>query len=185
MIALSEDHVYSDTETGRVYPGVTQVIKAAGLMGYQNSAPFYMERGSVIHEATALFDEDSLDWNTVDPRILPYVEAWQFYRIRECENAPYDFIEKSFVHPIYQYAGTLDRPGLDIKSGSPCAWHILQAAAYAHLSGAECSQWKTVYLQDDGRYKVTIYKVSDLYAAFKVFLAALAIYNWKKENKIT
>lgn len=181
-ITLSENHVYTDSDTGRVYPSVTQIIKDAGMMGFLPSDPWYMERGTAVHEATALFDQGRLDYDALDPRIRGYVDAWALFTV-DTDFGP-AFIETSFVHTEYGYAGTLDRNGLDIKTGAYCPWHALQAAAYARLSGEECKIWRTVYLSDDGRYVLRVYSVRELWAAWNVFLAALSIYNWKKGNGI-
>lgn len=175
-IILTDDHRYVDEETGNEYPGVTSIIKSAGLMGYMPDDPWYMERGSAVHSSTELYDKGTLDDSSVDPRISGYLLAWKRYR-DDSQFVP-EFIEKIFYHPVYCYCGTPDRNGLDIKTGSPAPWHILQGAAYKNLSDSPV--WKTIYLQEDSGYKVVTYNYFELREAFKIFTSALAIHNWKK-----
>jgi hypothetical protein len=90
------------------------------------------------------------------------------------------------VHPIYQFAGTIDRDGIDIKTGVPCAWHEIQAAAYTALYGEipVTPHWTGVYLHEDGTYTTKTWKSRDLFTSFKIFTAALAVVNWKREHKV-
>lgn len=181
-VLMTPDHAYVETDTGQEFPSVTTVIKSAGFMGELNADPFYVQRGSMVHKATEMFDLGVLDFDSLDPRIAPYVTAWVKYR-RDFPE-PFSFIERSFVHPTLCYAGTLDRPLLDIKTGISSAWHIIQAAAYARLSGKHCSTWRTVYLRGDGTYYLKRFTVADLFDGWKVFQAALVVQTWKQEKKI-
>lgn len=177
-------HTYS--EDGIIIPSVTQILKAEGFIDTSFIDPWYAERGQAVHRATELYDESILDESTVDPRIQGYLEAWKKYR-QDTGFIP-SLIEKKMVHPVLKYAGTIDRNSLDIKSGSPAPWHILQASAYEDLLLANTDTpsrgWIDVYLQEDGNYKIKPFSVIDLYNARKIFQAALAVYNWKRNNKI-
>ena len=190
MIILTDDHRYIDDDTGQEYPSVTKVIQSAGLMGWMPQGEYYLERGSFVHEATALDDQGLLDESTVDPVVAPYLEAWRRYRA-ESGFVP-ELIERSFLHPTYRYCGTIDRDGLDIKTGAPCKWHILQAAAYyALMRGnsiprvSSITRWVSVYLKPDGTYNTHIYPLADLVREFVTFTSALNIHNWKWENKVS
>lgn len=162
---------------------VTEVIKLSGLM--PESAfidPWYMGRGQAVHLATAFYDRGTLDDSTVANEIRGYLNAWVKFRA-ETGYTP-AFIEKPLLHPVYGYCGTLDRDGLDIKSGSPAPWHILQGGGYFELANANntvhnplptmITGWRTVYLQSDGSYKVHPYSTRDLMQAKKDFLTLLA-----------
>ncbi len=184
MIILTEDHRYIDEETGREFPGVTATIRSAGLMGWTPNDDWYMERGTAVHAATAMSDRGTLDQDNLDPQIAPYLEAWKAYR-RDTGYVPTQ-IEQIVSDLTIGYCGTMDRDGLDIKTGAAAKWHILQAAAYWHTDELRTDRttWQSVYLQDDGKYKLAVYRASELHAAFRVFCAALQINQWKKENGI-
>lgn len=184
MITLTKDHRYVDDVTGAEWPGVTTVIREAGLMGWIPDDPFYAERGTAIHEATALWDLGVLDEETLDLQIDPYLDAWKRYRSDMMDPDISLMIEQIVVNTAVGYCGTMDRAGVDIKTGALCKWHILQAAAYYHACPVRPPVWHSVYLKDDGTYKLTIYRPSELFAAFKVFCAALMVYNWRKENGV-
>jgi len=185
MIGLTPDHLYVDDETGRTYPGVTSIIKDVGLMGYlPDYDDYYLKRGTYVHEATALWDRGLLEENDLAPGLVWFLAAWKKYRGDTGFTPAPDFIERICFDPVLGYCGTVDRDGVDLKSGVPCAWHVLQASGYWHFAGSTKAPWQSVYLHDDGTYKVKVYAPQELYAAFGVFCAALTLYNWKRENKI-
>src|SRR5690606_18835965 len=96
--------------------------------------------GQHVHAACHYDDEGDLDEATVHPDVRPYLEGWRLFR-REMGFVPL-LLETRVYHPIYRYAGTLDRFGLlehqsgvyvlvDIKTGDPeAAAAALQTAAY-------------------------------------------------------
>ena len=63
---------------------VTQAIKLCGLIDAAWSDQYAMDRGTAIHEATALDDKGDLDESTVDPAVKPYLDGWRLFR-REME----------------------------------------------------------------------------------------------------
>lgn len=152
---------------------VTEVIQAFGIIRESNDSEWYMERGSAIHLATEYYDMGTLDESDLDPQLVGYLEAWKKYRADTGYNPKY--IEKPLLHSIFGYCGKLDRDGLDIKSGAPAKWHILQAAAYNELEIDSKlkldSGFHTVYLQENGSYKVKLYTALELFAAKKDFLS--------------
>lgn len=183
MITLTADHRYVDTKTGLEWPGVTSIIRVAGLMGYVPDDQWYAERGSAIHEATALYDKGILDEDTLDPQIVPYLSAWKRYRADNPNWEP-DGIERLVHDPIVGYCGTIDRIGIDIKTGVHCKWHIVQAAAYWHAFTPRMLSWNTVHLRDNGNYYLGIYSAFQLNAAWRIFCAALTVAKFKQENGI-
>ena len=61
---------------------VTDVLRAAGLrdgMRFKSDAErkWYFARGTAIHHATVLVDRGTLDWSTLDERIVPFVRAYE------------------------------------------------------------------------------------------------------------
>lgn len=187
MLTFNEEkHEYA--LDGEVLPSVTQILKAEGFIHHDFTDPRYAERGKAVHKATELFDLGTLDESTVDTRIQGYVQAWIKYRLDTNYMPDPSMIERRMYHPTLKYAGTIDRPGLDLKSGNPEPWHILQAAAYEDLMLANTDivsrGWNMIYLQDDGKYKIKPYSAIDLYQARRIFHAALSCHQWRKQYKL-
>jgi hypothetical protein len=186
-LELDANHIY--TVDGRRVDGLTSTIQEAGLI--RSSGSYYMDRGSKIHLATQYWDEGVLDEETVDPQIQGYLDSWKQFR-KDQHYTPIE-IEYKISNPILLVASTVDRiPLLDIKSGGPEPWHILQIAF----------QWKTlldtfwdmqeylktpmdVYLDPDGGPpKVKAYKISELKEAYQVYCSLLVFLRWKREKGI-
>jgi hypothetical protein len=146
-----------------------------------------MTRGTYIHKATEYWDKGELDEFTVDPQIKGYLESWKCFR--KDQNYTPVAIEYKIYNPILMVGTTIDRlPGpVDLKSGSPEPWHILQIAF----------QWKTlmsydpyfisnpqdVYLDPDGGPpKVKSYKISELKEAYQVYCSMLHFIRWRREK---
>ena len=154
-------------------PSVTQCLKACGFIE-ERGDEYAMKRGEYVHEATALDDAGKLDESSLDPVILPYVQAWRRFR-KDSGFLPLK-IECRVGHPVYRYAGTLDRIGempddgqwvLDIKTGSPADWHPLQTALYAvaaeYMDGDVTLKRAAVYLRDNGSYSDVTIKRAAVY----------------------
>lgn len=190
-----ETHIYTYNDV--VVPSVTQVLKEAGIVDYDGIDPDVMERarirGQDVHELCQWDDEGTLDENGADDEYRGYLEAWRKFKKETgfvCEK-----IEYPVYNSIYAYAGTLDRLGsigeelwlLDIKTGQMQAWTALQTMAYLMALEYDAVVKKSnlgrkrggVELRKDGTYrfeKFTQYKDRD------VFLSALAVANWKRNN---
>lgn len=176
-------------------PGVTSVL--SWLSGYDKVPGGYLEaaafRGTWVHRATELIDEDDLDWSTVPAEYEGYCTAWQ--RFRDETGFVPDLIEERVFSKRHWYAGTLDRAGrfegirakacvLDIKTTA--ALHpvvALQTAAYqaalpTALSRKLYRDRYTVQLRADGTYRMEQHKSPHDLARF---LAALTLYQWSKQ----
>ena len=166
----------------------TEIIKLSGCMPSTVLIDeYYMQRGTAAHHATALHDQGTLDESTVDPAIAGYLSAWKKFRA-DTKYTPV-LIERPLLHDLYGYCGTLDRDGLDIKTGAAAPWHLLQASSYRELMNANGllttanDGFITVYLSEDGTYKVQVYKLKDLLAARRDFLTLLAAIRIKQNYK--
>lgn len=104
-------HQYS-TPDGRIVPGVTSILSQTGVSVDYEALPDReaIERqraiGTAFHaDSHALCDGD-LDWNTIHPDVLPYVESWAIC----CENKKLVPLsrERRVFDPVLWYAGTLD-----------------------------------------------------------------------------
>lgn len=182
-------------------PGVTSVL--APLVDYSMVNQELLERarvlGQAVHLATELYDQGTLDTDSLDPVLVPYLDAWIRFR-KEVDFQPIG-IEQRVYHPIYRYAGTLDRTGLvrgnmavlDIKKMLVLGPVIgVQLAAYQNALNVVRPSVETPYpvriadryalgLQADGTYRLQQYQDP---ADWSTFLSLLNIKNWKaKHNK--
>jgi len=176
---------------GRVVPSVTQVLEP--LQELEGIPPAILEVARVfgqhVHTACALMIEQTLDWSTLDTKLVPYVSAArQFLKdsnlvILRSEHRMYD--------PKLMFAGTLDVAGmiaktpwiLDWKSTSVMSRTVgLQLAAYEHLytlgrtAGPKLKRGG-VQLRADGTYR--LYPYTDARDR-NWFLSALNIWHWRQ-----
>lgn len=182
-LTLDENHIYRLNEVP--LDGLTSTIYEAGLI--HNGDPWYMERGTAVHIATELWDKGTLDEDTVDPQIKGYLESWKLFR--KDQNYTPEAIEYMTYHPILLVATKIDRvPLLDLKTGSPEPWHILQVAfqndCLKIMPGTKWNpKWTPmdVYLDPDGGSpKVKVYSPSEIREAFKVYCSMLHFLRWKR-----
>jgi CRISPR/Cas system-associated exonuclease Cas4 (RecB family) len=175
-------------------PSVTTVLAGSGVVdtrAYANTAGrAAASRGTMVHAACQYFDEGDLDFDTVAENLVPYVDAWRSY-VTEA-NPEMLLIEERVHSGKWGFAGTLDRlvnvggklTVLDIKTGAVVRQTGLQLAAYAmaleEMSGYKVEQRIAVHLRRSGAYSVELY---DDESERAVFLAALAVYRWKKRGE--
>ena len=159
-----KDHTYH-SESGRVVPGVNQIMLATGITEPYTGPPIYGERGTYVHAATELLDADDLDIEKAKaeaPDWWGYIEAYQTFR---AENKIDILASEEIVsHEAMWYAGRLDRRLMlngdrtivDIKTSScPAPWHVVQTVAYRETfprtDGYKC---RVLYLRQDGTYRL-------------------------------
>ena len=140
-------------------------------------------RGSAVHSATQFDDEGDLDETMLDDELVPYVAAWRRFRA-ETGFVP-DLIEHRSYHPIYLYAGTLDRRGafpdgtkaiIDLKSNQSEGWVALQLAAYsAFFESPRAYRRICVEAHKDGTYRMIEFRSADYTADFGRFLACVTV----------
>jgi hypothetical protein len=215
---------------GRLVPSVTQVLRGAGLislvdfadqerklmveMGYSTASLVPSEilqhalaRGTRVHKACHYLSEGLLDWDTVDEKDRPYVDAaaqfladTRFELLLDQHGRPVGR-ELRLYSTRYVYAGTSDLVGrwngqlaiVDWKTGNPedvCA--DLQLAAYENALRempelAELLRLKpgdtilrcSVRLRKDGEYAPTPYNKPKHARDFSYFQAALTLEHYK------
>ena len=149
-----EGHLY--THEGRPLPSVTQILKAEGFIDARFFDDWSRDRGSMVHLATAYDDAGDLDEDSLDPALIPYVEAWRKFR-RESGFVT-EASEVAMRSRLYNFAGTIDTVG-QFPSGN-----ITRAA---------------VELHNDGTYKLIPCTARQ---DRQIFLAAMAVHNWKIHN---
>jgi hypothetical protein len=181
---------------GQRVPSVTEVLSAVGIStdfeGLSSRSSRIGEAialkrdiGQALHADAHAFDDDDLDWTTVDPRVEPYLTAYVTFRANSGVRPTTR--ERRVFHPQFRYAGTLDgifqladgrRVLIDLKTGDPddsaCAW---QTAAYeaAHLvehPGHVIHERWGVQLVPGAQVPYRIHRYTDWrdFAAFQAFL---------------
>lgn len=150
---------------------------------------FARHRGSMVHLACELFDRGTLDDESVDPRIRPYLDAWIAF-CRDLNPAWItEFMERPMFHTSLSYGGTPDRVGvigdkvclIDIKTTSvisPVAG--IQLAGYKMLLDHEhrvsVDRCGVVQLANSGNYKLSWF---DEHEHESAFYALRTIRNWE------
>jgi hypothetical protein len=145
----AEAHEYRLPD-GQVVPSVTQILRDTGIsvdfealsaMSDRHGAAIALKRdiGSVLHADAHAYDDDDLDWTTVDPRVEPYLRAWVTFRANFADLHP-ETRERKVYHGLFRYCGTLDgilvnpttgrRVLVDLKTGDPAS-----AGAQYQLAG--------------------------------------------------
>lgn len=188
---LHEGHQYHTPE-GRRLDSVTTILKEElGL--YQYGQIGAATRGTYVHQLCEDLDQGNItdaDEATISVELLPYFYAYKLakaevgFKVLACE--------KRLYHPVYLYAGTLDRIVemdneivLDIKTGKKEPWHGMQLSAYeemAHvsmpLSKAQRRGRVALYLHNDGTYDLEHYENPH---DWRNFLALYSAHNVKIE----
>lgn len=198
ILTFEEDkHLYQ--LDGVTIPSVTQVIKGAGLIDLsfvkKDLLEYKADIGTKVHLTTEYHDNDNLDIESLHPMLRGFLNAWILFR-NQSGFKPIA-TERRLYHPIYRYAGTIDRIGtiankicqLDIKTGVAHHSYAIQSAAYTELYNynkkkAEIVKRRlSVHLKEDGTYTLVEYPDKDYNKHLKVFLAALTITNYMRNPK--
>lgn len=189
----AETHTYR--LDGAVVPSVTQLLERVYEGVYANIPAAILERksaiGTAVHLATELIDADDLDESSVDPVLVPYLDAYREFLA--AEKPQWTMSETPLAHPLWRYAGTLDRAGIlrdehsiiDIKTVAQLHPAIgVQVAAYDllhqhHISRPTPAKRYALQLKPDGTYRLKPYADPDDY---RVFLALVSVYNWVSKH---
>ena len=196
---------------GTPVPHVTAVLSATGLSEdfdrLSGTAPrvaaavqLARHRGTAVHADCHAFDDDDLQWATVDPRVRPYVLAWAEARGALWLHPLAHARERHVFHPLYRYTGILDgvflrqapnQPArhvlVHLKTGDPeAAAAHLQTAAYKAAWDAEHpdepvdERW-AIWLRPERAVPYTVEnytaRLEQCLHDFPKFLAALTVYN--------
>jgi hypothetical protein len=185
-------HVNDNQNVLREFIGTTTLIQLeGGAQGLEWVDSWYLERGSAVHAATAMYDLGTLDEDSVDVRIKGYLDSWKRYRDAEKSTYTAEQVEVMLCDTTYGFAGTIDRlAGLvDLKCGAPKKADLAQLGAYYCLCQANKidKDWymgsnsrRVIYLNEDGSYpNVKQYTLREIMAAKESFLAALTWHNFK------
>jgi len=135
MIKLDDDGKQYDLDGVKLQ----RVTGFLGSFGFGKN-PFYTEmgrdKGTIVHECCYLLAQGVLDWDTVDPRILPKVKGYEKF-LNDTGFKP-ERLEEMVYDVDLGIAGTYDQVGtflgrlslIDIKNGGFLKFHKLQTALY-------------------------------------------------------
>ena len=148
---------HTATVNGEPLISVTTGLSLAGMMpdGYKFIDPWYLTRGKYVHLATELYDKGTLDEDTVDEEVRPYLEAYKAFR-RDF-SAKITGIEVQLYHPVYKYFGIVDR----IMEGNTCY---------------------SLHLKPGQKVPYKLIEVQNIRAHFNVFVSALNVMRWRENN---
>ena len=165
---------------------VTELLVAEGFIDDAWFTEYARTRGTFIHAARHLYDMGELDEDDLDPVLVPYLSAWKKFM----GDSKFVVIasEVRLYNEIYQFHGKPDAIGLlnglpaivDCKSGTIEPWVALQMAGYEILKGTPHKRI-AVRLKSDGKYSI---KEFNNRQDRQIFMAALACYQWKRNNGI-
>jgi hypothetical protein len=187
-IAFDEStHTY--TVDGRRFPSVTEVV---GMLRPESSAredvlEYKRKLGKAVHKAIELMEAGTLDPDSLDPAIVPFVDAWRKFKTETEFSVLHS--EMIVVSKKLRVAGTLDLTGmrskyielLDLKA----VWAMgdetaIQTAGYSilyeEMTGVKVDMRGGLQLLRDGTYRYHPYKDAN---DRNVFLACLSVHNWK------
>ena len=178
------------------FPRVTEILQTVGLIDMSKINPAVLiaaqKFGIAVHRACELWDKNNLNVEKLSPEIVPYLNSWKKYL--EQNNIKYSLeeVEKRLYSTKLMFTGKPDRFCFvgntlhitDIKVSNviyPAT--SIQLAAYEILIlenfPKKCYvKRKSVLLSQDG-YKIVEHKNP---ADKTIFLSALNIYNWRKNN---
>lgn len=194
-----DENTHTYKLNGTVIPSVTQILKAAGLISLEYVDKDILNQkadlGRKIHLTTELYDTDSLDDESTHSLLKSYLNQW--IKFKSDYEVELDSIETMLYHPVYRYAGRIDRIGkvkmnnfkgkaiIDIKSGVPYHHHAIQLAGYADLYNYR-KKTKDVITK-----RICVYLTPDDYKVIEhssltdraIFFAALTINNYLTNRK--
>ncbi len=172
-----ENHEYFILADRAIHiPSVSEILKP--IMSDFEIPSFYAERGTLVHEATELYDDGKYLPELVDPIVIPYLVAYDNFHQEhdvECEES-----EMMVFNEDLFYAGRLDRIWkvdgdyflTDIKTGGKYRWHPIQLVGYdlACKGGLNLS---SLYLRE---FEYKWHEWGDVTEAISLFLALVKIY---------
>lgn len=192
---------------GRRIPGVTEILGAVGVSTdfdalaasssrLDDAVRLKRDLGHALHADAHAFDDDDLDWSTVDVRVGPYLTAWTIFR--ECSGAMPLTRERRVFHPTHEYAGTFDgifrlpngrRVLIDLKTGDPedagCRFQTaayLAAHAVEHPEDAGLERW-AVQLTPERAVPYLVFRYTDGWRDFSTFQAFITTYRHQRARR--
>lgn len=177
---------------GVVLPSITQSIAAAGLIDTEWYSELGRWRGTQVHTATQMDDEDELDEDSLDGvygfvpgELFSYLEQWRTFR--ETYEFEPTLIEELMYHAVHLYGGRIDRAGtikhnqhrtkcvVEIKTGASVGATAEQTAAQVHLL-ENPPAWRRFELRvQQGKSKLSEFELKRLGRDFNSFLGCVNV----------
>jgi hypothetical protein len=185
----AETHTY--TLDGKRLPSVTEVLEP--LIDYSRVPRDVLEhariRGQHVHEAMALLVRDDLDWSSLDPELVPYIEGGK--RFLDESGLVVIASELRVACGRIGCAGTLDLLAHWRNSEAIIDWKA--TSAVPPTVGPQTAAYDRLYLSMFGgrprkRYCVQLrpndYKIHALTdpADWSIFQSALNIHHWRQRH---
>lgn len=174
-------------------PNVTGLLKRFGMYaGLKYATDEDMWRGQSVHEALRLYHKNTLNWDALDPDILPYIRAWESFVQDtgftvwgwEVPMGDDDLIFAGKPDVWGECRGELWLP--DYKTGPIQRVTGIQLAAYEHLLKKNNKfppdrpvKRIGVQLKPDGKYNT---KPFDDPTDINIWLMMVSLYNWGQNN---
>lgn len=189
-VELDHDkHIYR--VDGKIRPGISELIRGSGILkGVVYGSEEALWRGKVIHKALEYLNKGTLDWDTVDESVIPYLRAYQKF-LADTGFKPKSW-EISLFNPTLKYCGTYDVEGecngekwlIDTKTGLTSlalgSWVGIQTAAQCLLL-QDPTQYKRFGLKITSESKYNLVPYTDL-NDYNAFIAIIALRNWRKNH---
>lgn len=189
LIFYEKNHIYM--LGGERIPCVSDLCRFLHKEIYKDAPLWQVEaaadRGTAVHRATELLDKTGTAEISGD--YAPYLESYAAFR-RE-HNVQWELIEHADYHPLYRYAGTIDRYGmvdgfktlLDIKTTYTVYKPLCSASLNLYrlmLEAREMSleRLTILHLKKDGTYKLIEFAFDDA-----VPMALLTLHNVLKKKR--
>lgn len=189
LIFYEKNHIYM--LGGERIPCVSDLCRFLHKEIYKDAPLWQMEaaadRGTAVHRATELLDKTGTA--EISDDYAPYLEAYAAFR-RE-HNVLWELIEHADYHPLYRYAGTIDRYGtvdgfkalLDIKTTYTVYKPLCSASLNLYRLMLEARQKVAerlliLHLKKDGTYKLIEFAFDDA-----VPMALLTLHNVLKKKR--
>jgi len=171
---------------GETVPSVTHILKAGGWIDDRFFNEEARKRGEDVHRATALLDQQRLDWTSLSEEIRAYVLSYE--RARAELGLGIRRIE-CIVHKARLWAGIEDREAtwgrqlmvVELKTGAPTLADKLQLAGYG-ATHAKPPQLLLLYLRPDG-YKAVVLKPEQREEFSLAWYKIMTLYHWRRRQK--
>jgi|GEM_PF-796251 len=187
-------HTYRLPGEAEPLPSVTQILAKAGFVDWHRLVAddvleYAALRGTAVHKAAELIEEDDLDWDALDPQIHSRVSAYVGWR-KACQFRPL-FVEQRMVSRRLGYAGTADLVGLvglqpaivDLKAVDvvPKATPI-QTVAYAEMLGLPRVLRFALRLDSRGTFRLVEFPQAEYASDLSAWRSALTLYRWRNRK---
>jgi len=169
---------------GQLVPSVTTILKAGGWINTTFFTEASRRRGEIVHQATALLDQQRLDWLSIPEECRGYVLNYE--KARDQLKLGIRKIE-CIVHKGKLWIGTEDREAtwgrqftvVELKTGAPTLADKLQLAGYG-ATHAKPPQLLLLYLRPDG-YKAVVLKPEEREEVSLAWHQIVSLYHWRRK----